>query len=240
MAAAGLNHGWEQLTPQVSRCRLAFCDVTIGIVHDGDDVLLVDTGTTLTEARSIAADVAVLTGRPVNHVLLTHNHFDHILGHSVFTGARTYCASEVVLTMAGRGQLLRDEAVRYGADAAEVDRAVWELTAPDGAVAEAVLEFGDTRVAIGHPGPGHTRHDLIAVVSSDARTVVFCGDLVEESGDPNIDEHSDLRAWPSTLEHVLSQGGESAVYVPGHGAVVDAAFIRAQAEWLADASGRGH
>ncbi|PRC51234.1 MBL fold metallo-hydrolase, partial [Mycobacterium sp. ITM-2017-0098] len=84
-----------------------------------------------------------------------------------------------------------------------------------------------------HPGRGHTDHDLIAVVTGGDRTVVFCGDLVEESGDPCVDEHSDLAAWPATLDRVLDAGGESAAYVPGHGAVVDAAFVRWQAAWLA-------
>ncbi|PRC55632.1 MBL fold metallo-hydrolase, partial [Mycobacterium sp. ITM-2017-0098] len=40
-------------------------------------------------------------------------------------------------------------------------------------------------------------------------------------------------AWPATLDRVLDAGGESAAYVPGHGAVVDAAFVRWQAAWLA-------
>ena len=34
--------------------------------------------------------------------------------------------------------------------------------------------------------------------------------------------------WPSTLERVLEAGVEDAVFVPGLGAVVDAAFVRGQ------------
>jgi hypothetical protein len=41
--------------------------------------------------------------------------------------------------------------------------------------------------------------------------VVFCGDLVEESGDPSVDVDSDLLAWPATLERVIEAGGEDAV-----------------------------
>ncbi|OPE45367.1 MBL fold metallo-hydrolase, partial [Mycobacterium intermedium] len=43
---------------------------------------------------------------------------------------------------------------------------------------------------------------------------------------------SDLRAWPATLDRLLEIGGPDAVYVPGHGKVVDAAFIGRQQEWL--------
>lgn len=234
MGDAALNVAWEKVTQHVFRCRLRFCDVTIGIVHGGGEVLLVDTGTTLTEAQAIAEDVATLTGRQVGHVLLTHNHFDHILGYSAFTGARTYCSPEVVATMATQRQHLRADAERHGADAGEVDRAVAALAAPDDFVTEAVVWLGSAKVTIRHPGRGHTDHDLIAVITGADRPVVFCGDLVEESDDPCVDEHSDLQAWPATLERVLAAGGESAVFVPGHGAVVSAAFVRRQAAWLAD------
>jgi glyoxylase-like metal-dependent hydrolase (beta-lactamase superfamily II) len=62
--------------------------------------------------------------------------------------------------------------------------------------------------------------------------VVFCGDLVEESGHPCFGADSDLPAWPGTLDRVLQAGGEHAVFVPGHGAVVDAVFLRKQQGWL--------
>jgi glyoxylase-like metal-dependent hydrolase (beta-lactamase superfamily II) len=231
--AAALNLAWEQLGQHVFRCRLPICDVTIGLVHAAGEVLLIDTGTTLPEARAIAEDVVVLTGREVGDVLLTHNHFDHILGHSVFAGARTYCSPEVVATMATQVEHLRADAVGHGADADAVDRAVGALAAPSSSIAAAVIALGDVEVAISHPGRGHTDHDLIAVVTGEDPAVVFCGDLVEESGDPCIDEQSDLLAWPATLERVLAAGGDGAVYVPGHGALVDATFVRRQAEWLA-------
>jgi len=232
VTGAALNLEWEQLTAQVLRCRLPFCDVTIGLVHGGGEVLLVDTGTTVPEARAIAADVVALTGCEIGHVLLTHNHFDHILGYSVFVGARTYCSPQVVATMATQGRHLRSDAVRHGADVGQVDRALAALAAPQNSVAAAVVGLGDAEVTIGHPGRGHTDHDLTAVVTSAEPTVVFCGDLVEESGEPCIDGHSDLQAWPATLERVLAAGGDGAVFVPGHGAVVGASFVRRQAEWL--------
>jgi glyoxylase-like metal-dependent hydrolase (beta-lactamase superfamily II) len=170
---------WELLADGVFRCRLPFLDVTVGIVYRRAAAVLIDSGTTLTEARSIARDVRNMAGREVGHIVLTHNHFDHVLGASAFDGAEIYCAPEVAATMAER-----------------------------------------------------TDHDLIAVVTGSDATVVFCGGLVEESGDPSIDADSDPVAWPSTLDRVIEAGGDNAVFVRGHGAVVDAAFIRGQQEWL--------
>ena len=37
-----------------------------------------------------------------------------------------------------------------------------------------------------------------------------------------------MAAWPATLERLLETGGSEGVFVPGHGAVVDAAFVRRQ------------
>ena len=47
-----------------------------------------------------------------------------------------------------------------------------------------------------------------------------------------IDADSDVAAWPATLDRILAIGGPEAIYVPGHGKVVDAEFIRCQREWL--------
>jgi glyoxylase-like metal-dependent hydrolase (beta-lactamase superfamily II) len=93
----------------------------------------------------------------------------------------------------------------------------------------------DRAVTITHLGAGHTRSDLVVVVPArhrGERTVVFTGDLVEESDDPAVDTDSDLAAWPQTLERLLEIAGPDAVFVPGHGRVVDAEFIRRQQNWL--------
>ena len=228
-----MNFVWEQLGDGIHRCRLPFLDVTIGLVHGATGTLLIDTGTTLTEAALVKADVADIADGEVSDIVLTHNHFDHILGSSAFEGATVYCAPDVAATIANRSEHLRAEAVRYGADPAEVANAVSALRTPENPVSRADVDLGGVTVAISHPGPGHTRHDLIVVVDAEA-PVVFCGDLVEESGDPAFDRDSDLQAWPSTLDRVLDAGGPEAMFVPGHGAVVDSRFVRRQLEWLLD------
>lgn len=223
------------LADGVHRARLAFLDVTVGLVDAADGVLLVDAGTTLTEAEAIDADVHAITGRPVTRIILTHKHFDHVLGATAFRGAEIYSAAEVADYLTTAAPQIRADALRHGTDAAEVDRATEALRAPDHRIGDTVIDLGDRSVATRRPGGGHTGADLIVVVPArDAadRIVVFCGDLVEESGDPMIDADSDLAAWPETLDRVLDEGGPDAIYVPGHGAVVDAEFVRRQQAWL--------
>ena len=229
-----MHFDWEQLTDSVRRCRLPFLDVTVGLVQGRTGVLLIDTGTTLTEAAAIDADVQQIAGRGVTHVVLTHKHFDHVLGSGVFTDAEIYSAPEVFDCLTTATDRLRADALRYGADVDEIDRAIATLQPPQHAVYNAVVDLGNRSVTIAYLGGGHTTSDLVLLVpgDDDGRVVVYCGDLIEESGDPAIDADSDVAAWPATLDRLLAVGGPDAIYVPGHGSVVDADFVRRQRDWL--------
>ncbi len=229
-----MHLAWERLTATVHRCRLPFCDVTVGLVRGRAGTLLVDTGTTLAEAAAIDADVRRLAGRPVSHVVLTHKHFDHVLGSSMFTGADIYCAPEVAEYLSSGTDRMREDALHHGADAMEVDRAIAALRPPRRGFYEAAIDLGERTVTIAHLGRGHTNADLVVIApgGDGDPVVVFTGDLVEESADPAIDADSDLAAWPATLDRLVAAGGADAVYVPGHGGVVDAQFVRRQRDWL--------
>jgi glyoxylase-like metal-dependent hydrolase (beta-lactamase superfamily II) len=232
-----VHYDWERLSESVHRCRLPFCDVTIGLVRGRTGVLLVDSGTTLTEAAAIDADVRQITGAQVTHIVLTHKHFDHVLGASLFAGAEIYCAPEVADYLVSGTDLIREHALSYGAEAAEIDAAIAALRPPQHRIHDAVVDLGDRSVTITHLGRGHTTADLVvlapAAAGADDQVVVFTGDLVEESDDPFVDADSDLMAWPVTLDRLLAVGGPDAIYVPGHGKAVDAHFVSRQRDWLA-------
>jgi len=230
-----VHYEWEQLADRVYRCRLPFLDVTVGLVHGAAAVLLIDCGTTLAEARGIAEDVHELTGAEVTHLVMTHHHFDHILGSGGFPHAQTYATAPVAAALSIGIDAVRAYALRYGTDPDDLDRAIAAARAPDHVIENVDIDLGGRSVRVEHPGRGHTDHDLIVVVpTAGPGPVVFCGDLIEESADPAIDEGSDVTAWPESLNWVLAVGGEDARYVPGHGAVVDAGFVRRQRDWLID------
>ena len=237
-----LNYAWETLSDGVHRCRLPFLDVTVGLVRGAGRNLLIDCGTTLLEAAAIASDVEALSGGPVTHLVMTHDHFDHILGSAGFGEAALIGAPAVGEALTTRIDGVRAHAVSYGADRGELDRAISAVRPLDHRLLHGDLDLGDRVVLVRHPGLGHTNHDLVAVVPPTVpqqRAVVFCGDLVEESADPAINDESDVSSWPATLDRLLDLGGPAAVYVPGHGAVVDAEFVRRQRDWLAGRSASG-
>ncbi|MFK8911457.1 MBL fold metallo-hydrolase [Streptomyces sp. YS-3] len=226
--------GWERLGDGVGRRRLPGWDATAGLVAGEDAVLLYDTGSTLREGAELRAQAQALLGRRVTHIALSHPHFDHVLGTAAFSGAEVYGAVGIDRVL--DGDALRTDAVAHGVPAAQAAEAADLLVRPQHFVSgEWTLELGGRQVLLANVGPGHTGHDLALLVpgTPGSPEIVFCGDLVEESGEPQAGPDAVRTRWPAALDRLLGLGGEDAVYVPGHGAVVDAAFVRAQRDRLA-------
>ncbi|MGV9620015.1 MBL fold metallo-hydrolase [Streptomyces tendae] len=229
--------GWERLADGVGRCRLPGWDCTAGLVLGADAALMVDAGSSLDEGARLRGAARRLAGRRVTHLALTHPHFDHVFGAAAFRDAEVYGAvgTGALFAPGGQGrQALRADAVAEGLDARRAAEAADALVAVRHEVrGEYGLDLGGGRqVLLADVGPGHTGHDL-AVLVPGAPAVVFCGDLVEESGEPQAGPDAVPERWPAALDRLLGLGGDDALYVPGHGAVVDAAFVRAQRDALA-------
>ena len=228
--------GWERVAAGVGRCRLPGWDCTTGLVVGEGTALLIDAGSSLVEGARLRAEAQELAGHRVTHVALTHPHFDHVLGVAAFAGAEVYGAVGIDSVLDGRHarEELRADAVGNGLDARLAEEAVDALVAPRHLVSgEWTLDLGGGRqVLLANVGPGHSAHDL-AVLVPGSPEVVFCGDLVEESGEPQAGSDAVPSQWPAALDRLLDLGGEDALYVPGHGAVVDAGFVRRQRDELA-------
>ncbi|MFI5679230.1 MBL fold metallo-hydrolase [Streptomyces cellulosae] len=234
--------GWQRLAAGVGRCRLPGWDCTVGLVVGEGSALLIDAGSSLTEGTLLREQAERLTGHRVTHLALTHPHFDHVFGAAAFSGAEVFGAVGIDTVFDGRQarEELCGDAVRNGLDASLAEEAVDALVPPRHRVSgEWTLDLGGGRqVLLANVGPGHTAHDLAVLVPEapgvpGSPEVVFCGDLVEESGEPQAGPDAVPSHWPAALDRLLDLGGEDALYVPGHGAVVDAAFVRAQRDALA-------
>ncbi|TXS55104.1 MBL fold metallo-hydrolase [Streptomyces sp. t39] len=233
MDVAWEDLGWERLADGVARRRLPVWDATVGVVAGRDAVMLYDTGSTVREGSVIRDEVESLLGRRVTHVALSHPHFDHVLGTSVFAGAEVYGAVGLDGLLRREGDLIRQDAVRMGVAPDEAAEAADALVVPHHAVAgECAVDLGGRQVVLADAGPGHSGHDLALLVPGTP-DVVFCGDLVEESGEPQAGPDAIGSRWPAAIDRLLALGGPGALYVPGHGAVVDAEFLRRQRAELA-------
>ncbi|MET7570115.1 MBL fold metallo-hydrolase [Streptomyces sp. NPDC005492] len=229
--------GWERLAAGVGRCRLPGWDCTVGLVFGGGSALMIDAGSSVTEGARLRREAQALAGHRVTHLALTHPHFDHVFGAAVFAGATVFSAGGTREVFERGGEELRADAVRNGLDPRAAENAADTLVRPRAYVwGNALLELDGGPKALMVTARGHTAHDLVLVVPGDP-VVVFCGDLVEESGEPQAGPDAVSSHWPAALDRLLDLGGEDAVYVPGHGAVVDAGFVRAQRDALASRFG---
>ncbi|RPK65130.1 Beta-lactamase 2 precursor [Streptomyces sp. ADI96-02] len=234
------DFGWERLGDGVGRRRLPGWDATVALVAGAEGVLLFDTGSTLREGVELRRQAEGLLGRRVTHIALSHPHFDHVLGAAAFAGTQVYGAMGVGDLLRGGAEELRASAVEHGVPEEAAAGAVDALVVPQHEVCgEWTLDLGGRRVVLADVGPGHTGQDLAVLVPGGGAepAVVLCGDLVEESGEPQAGPDAVASRWPAALERLLALGGEDALYVPGHGAVVDAAFVRAQRAALAERFG---
>ncbi|MFC4493221.1 MBL fold metallo-hydrolase [Streptomyces ovatisporus] len=246
-AARGGDEVWEELLPGVVRRRMPVWDATVGAVAGPAGVLVVDAGSGPAEGALLREQLLDRFGTPATQVVLTHPHFDHVLGAASFAGARVYGPAGMEACPADTAEELRRDAVAEGMPPEAAAEAADALVLPGQAVTdELTLTVGPYEVVLVNLGPAHSSRDLAVLVRGRREAagqgcgqrrpgpeVVFCGDLVEESGEPQAGPDAVPALWPAAVDRLLSLGGEDALYVPGHGAVVDAAFVRAQRDVLA-------
>ncbi|MHB8452824.1 MAG: MBL fold metallo-hydrolase [Mycobacteriales bacterium] len=225
---------WLEVADRVLVRAHEFCAVNVGLVVGDGQALLVDTLATPSQVADLLAAVRRVTAAPLVAVN-THAHFDHCFGNGALGDAAPIwahrgCAADLVAT----GEVQRRAAagwLRQRGDellATELEGVGIRLPTDlvDGIT---TIVVGGRTVVLRHLGLGHTDHDLVVEVVDAG--VIFAGDLVEEGGPPAFEDAYPLD-WPVTNRALLKL--VKGPVVPGHGRVVDAAFVRAQTEELAE------
>jgi len=229
-----------EVAPGVHVLRHPVLDVNVTLIVGSAAAMVVDTLSTEAQARDLVTAIRQVTHSPLTAVN-THAHFDHCFGNAVLAetspGLTIRAHPATVAAFGDDGTTLRraayEEARSLGLEIAD-QVATTELRAPDELVTgPSTVDLGDRTVVLHHFGRGHTAGDLVVHVP-DA-SVVAAGDLVEEGGPPSFSDSYPLD-WPEALGSVLAL--DPSVVVPGHGAIVDAAYVARQRaelselEWL--------
>jgi glyoxylase-like metal-dependent hydrolase (beta-lactamase superfamily II) len=227
---------FREIASQVYQLRYPVADVNVTLVVGGDTALVVDTLSTAAQAEELRAAVRSVTDLPLV-VVNTHHHWDHCFGNATFAGdgAPVWAQEEATNLLRTRGLELQE---KWCAEVSVEDpvlaagMAAVVLKPADHPVrVESTVDLGDRSVVLRHFGRGHTGGDL-AVLVPDA-DLTIAGDLVEESGPPSFSDAYPLD-WPDTLGGLLDRVGPAGIVVPGHGSVVDRAFVVAQHERLTE------
>lgn len=201
---------WRELTDgvYVSTCQPA--SVNIGLVVGNERALLIDTGSTPDQGRRLAASAREVTTRAVDHVIVTHAHFDHFFGLAGVQGPGVTGIGHETLSVPGNG----DPAL------AELTLSSEDLVAPNSPFSVVrAIDLGERRVEIVYVGPAHSESDLVVLVP-DA-DVIFCGDILEVGADPHFGPDSAPGRWPMALDTVIGSARQETIFVPGHGEPCD-------------------
>lgn len=239
-----------EIADRVWVARYPWFDVNVTAIGGHRGLVVVDTHGSALAAKEVVADVRALGAGEVIAVVNTHEHFDHVFGNGTFREEYGDALPIHATEEAAARTLPAGERVKTRYDAAVDDPHREELIATAIVPADhvfssaAVIDLGDRGLELVHPGRGHTGGDLVVRVP-DA-DVLLAGDLVEESAPPSYGDDSFPLDWPLTLDLVLELTTPATVVVPGHGAVIDRAFVQDQraeigvvAETIRDLAMRG-
>jgi glyoxylase-like metal-dependent hydrolase (beta-lactamase superfamily II) len=221
---------WRELDDRVLVRRHESFDVNVGLVVGDGHCLVIDTREHLSAGQELAAAVRQVTAAPWT-VVNTHAHFDHFMGNEAFLPGEIWSLDRTKDIIERYGEVQRQVMIHVAQQQQRADLVAGleetSLTPPNRTFLPpaTVLDIGGRQVTLRHLGRAHTDNDImISVAGSD---VLFAGDLVEEGAPPAFEDAYPI-AWGPSLDGLLAL--VSGPVVPGHGDVVDAAFVREQRE----------
>lgn len=199
-------------------------DLNCGLVVGEDEALVIDTRAHVVHGHELVAAVAEVTPVPVRWVVSTHVHWDHVLGNAAFADAVVVGHDRTREILLADGEAMKAYIASepwFPDDQRTAVRSSPVVPPVVTTSSELSVHVGGRAVRVEHHGRGHTDSDVVVHVGD----VTFAGDLVEESAPPSFgDAYPD--DWAPTLDRMLATCRPTVV--PGHGGVVDRAFVVAQ------------
>ena len=155
-------------------------------------ILVVDTGLNAQEGRKLLDEIRKISQAPVRWIVNTHYHPDHRGGNTVVGPD-----AAIISTAFTRARITSSAR----------DNTFGETVGPNGLV----LFVGGHEVRIYHPGPAHTRGDLVVYFPDEH--AIATGDLFLANSCPAMDD-GDMENWIAALDQILELQVEH--IVPGH------------------------
>lgn len=178
----------------------------VGIIVGDKGVIVVDTTMSQTSAKELIADIAKITPKPVNAVILTHGDMDHVGGLGAFPAGITIIAQE-------NNKKQMEARNPMGGPSTPADHL------PNHTVANREdLVLDGVKFELLHWAPAHTSGDL--VVYLPAQKIVFTGDIFamdQPRALIHLEEGGSSEGWITTARGVVALDADR--FVVGHGDV---------------------
>jgi glyoxylase-like metal-dependent hydrolase (beta-lactamase superfamily II) len=184
-----------------------------GVVIAPEGVVVIDALGSPALAEMLVSEIKKLTSKPIQHVIVTHYHADHVYGLQVFADL----GAKIIAQENGREYLNSDTAkLRLQASKEELAPWVNEQTrlveATRWVSQDETLQLSGMTFQLLMMGPAHTPDDFSVFVPE--QNVLFAGDLVFRGRIPFVGT-ADSAGWIKSLDRLLSV--QAKTIVPGHG-----------------------
>jgi metallo-beta-lactamase class B len=167
------------------------------IAQFGTEILLVDSAWTDAQTKLILDWIETELNAKPSVAVITHSHEDRLGGiHEIHTrGIRTVSSG-----------LTAELAKQQGVES------------PQQTFAGSIdLSLGGRTIRVWHPGPGHTKDNVVVWLPDQKILVGGCLIKSAQAGDLGNIQEADLPQWPKTMEKVRQEFKHAKIVVPGHG-----------------------
>lgn len=201
---------FTQLTSHLWVTQSALFATNSGVFLSGDEACLIDPGIAPETIADIARFVADQGATP-RAIVLTHAHWDHVMGPEHFPGVPVIAHADYLRVLREHGADLYRQIGVWEAQAHIRRPRPFLLPKPTYTFDTALtFTFGDVRLRMFH-APGHAP-DQCAIYHEESATL-WAADMLSDIEFPFLDS---LIAYEQTLAHLATL--DIGVLVPGHGA----------------------
>ena len=197
-----------------------FAGGNITLVTGDDGVVLIDDGLEPLSAITVAA-VGSVTGDPVDFVINTHAHGDHVGANEAYLGMGATVISHANL----RTQMIKD---------GSGDAALPTLTFNDAVT----FHLNGHTAYVFHVAKAHTDGD--SVIHFPESNVIHAGDVMFNKLFPfiDIDSGGSVAGYIAGQKKLISMADDETKIIPGHGPLASKADLQAAVDMLEDANER--
>jgi cyclase len=193
-----------------------------GFIVGTTGVVLVDTKTTVDSEKGVIAEIAKVTPKMVNTVIITHSDGDHVNGLAAFPSGLTIIAQENC-----KNEMEASAGSRNPAPQDRLPTKTYAKT--DKLTADGV------HIRLYHWANAHTSGDTVVYLPD--QKIVFGGDLLAGAPDRpetliHLEKHGSTAGWMENAKGML--GLDADTYLTGHGNMMTKAQVQKKLELIQD------